>query len=322
MGVQGTFAEIHNKPVPFCYSIAKKLIYNNVKKALGLEEARTYAFGAAPMSIATREYFLSLNFFLTNAYGMSECAGPQTFTNPLNYDNFDHEMMASCGVKLEGTDMIIVEPDKEGNGEICYKGRNRFMGYFKDETETRNTIDSQGYLHSGDVGKIDKKGNLSITGRIKELIITAGGENVAPVLIENELKEEMPFVSNAMVIGDKRKYLIVILTLKLNVDATGKFTNTLTEQAITFLEEKIGSKAKTYEEVLKDEKVNKFIDEAVKRANEKAISRAQHIRKWVLVPGDFSVDGGELTPTLKLKRKVTLKKYEEVVEKLYQDPKL
>jgi long-chain-fatty-acid--CoA ligase ACSBG len=253
---------------------------------------------------------------------MSESSGPQTFSNPRNYDQFDHEMMASCGEKMVGTDMMIYEPDKEGNGEICYKGRNRFMGYYKNESDTQNTIDSQGYLHSGDVGKIDKRGNLTITGRIKELIITAGGENVAPVLIENELKEEIPFISNAMVIGDKRKYLVVLFTLKYVVDSEGKLTTTPSEQCLKFLKENIGSSAKNYEEISQDEKVIAFIDEGVKKANEKAISRAQHIRKWALIPGDFTVEGGELTPTLKLRRKVTVAKYTDVVEKLYQDPKL
>jgi len=88
------------------------------------------------------------------------------------------------------------------------------MGYFKDEESTRNTIDKDRWLHSGDVGKLDNKGNLTITGRIKELIITAGGENVAPVLIENEFKKTIPIISNCMVIGDKRKYLSILLTLK------------------------------------------------------------------------------------------------------------
>ena len=91
--------------------------------------------------------------------------------------------MKSCGISYPGLDLIIANPDKDGNGEICFKGRNRFMGYFKNEKATIETIDEKGFLHSGDMGKLDEKGNLYITGRFKELIITAGGENVAPVLI-------------------------------------------------------------------------------------------------------------------------------------------
>ena len=153
------------------------------------------------------------------------------------------------------------------------------------------------------------------------MIITAGGENVAPVLIENQVKEELPFISNAMVIGDKRKYLISILTLKLALDDDGKATEFLNDDALKIIKE-IGSNAKTYADVEKDEILLKFIDNGIKKANEKSISRAQHIRKWTLIPGDFTVDGGELTPTLKLKRKFTYSKYSDVILKLYQDPKL
>ena len=133
---------------------------------------------------------------------------------PEDFTQFDNYFMSSTGGAVQGTEMKIDNPDKEGNGEICYRGRHVFMGYFKDEQATRAAIDKDGFLHSGDVGKIDKHGNLTITGRIKELIITAGGENVAPVLIEDEVKRNLKFISNCMVIGDKKKYLAILLTLK------------------------------------------------------------------------------------------------------------
>ena len=301
--------------------MAKKVIYQNIKKALGLDEAKFLIFGAAPMANSTREYFLSLNMFLINGYGMSESSGPQTTSDPRNFKEFDANALSSCGSKLEGTDMMLFDIDKHGNGEICYKGRNRFMGYYKNEIDTLNTIDSQGYLHSGDIGKIDERGNLSITGRIKELIITAGGENIAPILIENEIKESLPFVSNSMVVGDKRKYLVILLTLKYALDKENKITNTLSEEALKNLQA-IGSKATNYETAVKDDVLKKFVNIEIKKCNERAISRAHHVRKWVFIPGDFTVDGGELTPTLKLKRRVTADKYTEVIEGLYQDPKL
>lgn len=119
---------------------------------------------------------------------MSECAGPQTITDPTNYEDLGINFLKSCGSAIIGTEMKI---DGNPEGEICYRGRHIFMGYFKNEQATRETIDAQGYLHSGDVGQLDSKGNLSITGRIKELIITGGGENVAPVLIENEIKKSL-----------------------------------------------------------------------------------------------------------------------------------
>lgn len=301
--------------------MAKKVIYNNVKKALGLDQAKFLMFGAAPMANSTREYFLSLNMFLINGYGMSECSGPQTTSDPRNFKEFNSHALSSCGSKVSGTDMMLYDVDKHGNGEICYKGRNRFMGYFKNEADTMNTIDGKGFLHSGDVGKIDERGNLSITGRIKELIITAGGENIAPVLIENEIKEALPFVSNAMVIGDKRKYLIVLLTLKYNLDKENKPTEQLSEEALRHLQA-IGSKATTFDSVTKDEAVKKYVNNEIKKCNDKAISRAHHVRKWNFIPGDFTVEGGELTPTLKLKRRVATDKFADIIESLYQDPKL
>ena len=259
--------------------------------------------------------------FLINTYGMSECSGPETFTDPRNFPSFDKKYIASCGAKIEGTNLMLHEKDKDGNGEICYKGRNRFMGYYKNEEATRETIDSQGFLHSGDVGKLDEKGNLTITGRIKELLITAGGENIPPVLIENEVKKEIPFISNAMLIGDKKKYLVMLLTLKYNTDKNGLIINEINEQYRPLLKE-LGSNAKTYEDFVKDKALMGFVQKGIDAANSRATSRAQEIRKWKIIPGDFSVDGGELTPTLKLKRKSAYEKYENLIEALYEDAKI
>lgn len=175
------------------------MVYNNVKKALGFDEAAVLSFGAAPMSKATREYFASLNMFLVNIYGMSETAGPETFYSPFSNKP---PSLNSAGFAIPGAKFIIDRPDKDGNGEICYRGRNRFMGYYKDPVNTKKTIDAFGNLHSGDVGHLDKYGHLFITGRLKELIITAGGENVAPILIENEIKTALPEISQAVVIGE------------------------------------------------------------------------------------------------------------------------
>ena len=119
---------------------------------------------------------------------MTESSGPETLSNPKKFKKFDEHAMKSTGDPMLGTEILIFNPDQFGEGEICYRGRNRFLGYYKNEKETRETIDKEGFLHSGDVGRLDEAGNLSITGRIKELIVTAGGENVAPVLIENIIK--------------------------------------------------------------------------------------------------------------------------------------
>ena len=286
-----------------------------------MDQARFLMFGAAPMSIQTQEYFLSLNLFLINTYGMSECSGPQTVLDPMNLTSFDSNQLSSCGKKIDGTDMMLYDMDKDGNGEICYKGRNRFMGYFKNEKATKETIDATGFLHSGDVGKIDERGNLTITGRIKELLITAGGENIPPVLIEDQVKKEIPFISNAMLIGDKKKYLVILLTLKYETDKTGNLTKDINRQFRPLFKQ-IGSNAKTYDEFIKDKNVLDFVKKGIENANKKATSRAQEIKKWKIIPGDFTVDGGELTPTLKLKRKVAYEKYKDIIEPLYEDARL
>ena len=183
-GLQSSIAHSLKQDVPLAFKLANRLVFSKVKHTLGLDQCALFFFGAAPLSSDIRQYFLSLNIPLINVYGMSESSGPQTITNPRNFDHFDAQYLKSCGSAIHGVEMKIDGPQE---GEICYRGRHVFLGYLKNEQATADTIDAEGYLHSGDVGTLDAKGNLSITGRIKELIITAGGENVAPVLIENEV---------------------------------------------------------------------------------------------------------------------------------------
>lgn len=135
---------------------------------------------------------------LFNIYGMSETTGAHTWQTPTKF-SFD-----KAGFVLDGCDLMIDNPDAEsGDGEICMRGRNIMMGYLKNEEATKATIDNQGYVHSGDRGKIDAEGFLSITGRIKELIIGAGGENIAPIPVEDAFKVECPPCSNIMLIGEQ-----------------------------------------------------------------------------------------------------------------------
>lgn len=155
--------------------------------------------------------------------------------------------------------MIIHNPDKDGVGEICMKGRHRFMGYYKNEEATMNTIDEFGYLHSGDLGIIDEYGELVIKGRIKELIITAGGENIAPKIIEDEIAALIPIVSSSMVVGDRRKFLSVLLNLEAIRDKTDYPTNQLTKKVIKIIRNK-GSKATTIEEAKKCFIVKQYLD--------------------------------------------------------------
>ncbi|KAG7513192.1 long-chain-fatty-acid-CoA ligase ACSBG2 isoform X1 [Solea senegalensis] len=194
---------------PLTYRVAKKLVFKKVRKALGLERCKKCFTGAAPITKDTLEFFLSLDIPLYELYGMSESSGPHTISLP------DAYRLTSCGVELPGCKTKLHNRDEEGNGEICFWGRHVFMGYLNMPEKTEEALDAEGWLHSGDLGKHDQNKFLYITGRIKELIITAGGENIPPVPIEDAVKEAVPLISNAMLIGDKRKFLSMLLTVKV-----------------------------------------------------------------------------------------------------------
>lgn len=284
-------------------------MFQKIRKALGLEESTIFAFGAAPLKRQTLEFFKSIGIVLHNFYGMSESTGPQ-FSNVVGTPI----ELNTAGVSLPGSDAKIMNPDKDGVGEICFRGRNRFMGYYKNEAATLETIDEDGYLHSGDLGKINENGNLLITGRIKELIITAGGENVAPLPIEEAILQSCKIISNVVAMGDDKKYLSALITLKTDQDG-----NLLSE--VTDVLKEIGSDATNIVEAINCDKTKAYIQKSIDEVNKKAVSRAQLIRKWTILPKEFSFEGGELTPTMKIKRKVVAQKYAKIIEKMYHDPK-
>jgi len=298
-----------NKGKPFMFPIINGVVFKKIRRALGLDECKRFGFGAAPLKRQTLDFFKSLGFTLHNFYGMSESTGP-TFCNlegtPIELN--------SAGVPLPGTDGKIDKPDKDGVGEICFRGRNRFMGYYKNEQATKETIDTDGFIHSGDLGYINKSSNLQITGRLKELIVTAGGENVAPLPIEEALKEVCKILSTIVVLGDDKKYLSALLTLKTEINGN------LTKEVLDFLKE-IGSEATNTVDAINDEKIKFYIQKSIDEVNKKAVSRAQVIRKWSILPNEFSIDGGELTPTMKVKRRFVAQKYAKIIEKMYADPK-
>lgn len=143
---------------------------------------------------------------------MSESTGATSMQHPQKMS------LKAAGWALPGTDLKIDNPDENGIGEICMRGRQIMNGYLKNEAATKEIIDAHGYLHSGDLGRIDEEGFLYITGRIKEIIITAGGENVAPIIIEDTFKEYCPIASNIMVIGENQKFLTALITLKSEIN--------------------------------------------------------------------------------------------------------
>ncbi|XP_034561105.1 long-chain-fatty-acid--CoA ligase ACSBG2 isoform X1 [Notolabrus celidotus] len=300
---------------PLSYKLAKKLVFKKVRKALGLDRCSKCYTGAAPITKDTLEFFLSLDIPLYELYGMSESTGPHTISIPEAFK------LTSCGKEMPGCKTKLHNPDEEGNGEICFWGRHVFMGYLNMPDKTEEALDAEGWLHSGDLGKHDQKGFLFITGRIKELIITAGGENIPPVPIEDAVKEAVPLISNAMLIGDKRKFLSMLLTIKCQLNAeTGEPEDELTPEALEICK-KLGSSATRVSEIAggRDRVIHTAIQEGINRVNEKSNSNAQRIQKWVILDQDFSVTGGELGPTMKLKRPVVAKMYKEQIENFYKE---
>uniref|UniRef100_A0A671WU48 Long-chain-fatty-acid--CoA ligase ACSBG2 n=1 Tax=Sparus aurata TaxID=8175 RepID=A0A671WU48_SPAAU len=285
---------------PFSYQIAKKLVFKKVRKALGLDRCSKCYTGAAPITKDTLEFFLSLDIPLYELYGMSESSGPHTISSPEAFK------LTSCGKEIPGCKTKLHNPDEEGNGEICFWGRHVFMGYLNMPDKTEEALDAEGWLHSGDLGKHDKKGFLFITGRIKELIITAGGENIPPVPIEDAVKEA-------------RKFLSMLLTVKVR-EKSGEPEDELTAEAVEICR-KLGSNATKVSEVAsgRDRAVHTAIQEGINRVNENATSNAQRIQKWIILDRDFSVTGGELGPTMKLKRPVVAKMYKEQIENFYKE---
>lgn len=289
-GLAGGYAEQQRVSKSPMYAIAHALVFSKVRKTLGLDRARLLLTSAAPISRDTLEFFLSLGLPICEVYGMSECTGPATASVPSRYRT------GKAGFVLPGAELKIAE-----DGEICMRGRHVFMGYFKDSLATAETLDKDGWLHSGDIGVIDAEGFLQITDRKKDLIITAGGENVAPALVEGYLKG-IPVVSQAVVIGDRQRYLSVLLTLN--------------QERIKQDAEACGSAASDAESAAKDEKFLQFLQRKIDEVNAR-LARVQAVKKFRVIPKEFTVEGGELTPTMKVKRKVVTEKYKKEIDQLY-----
>ncbi|KAK1938242.1 Long-chain-fatty-acid--CoA ligase ACSBG2 [Phytophthora citrophthora] len=292
--------------VSLSFWAADYLLLGKVRTALGLNECTTFLTGAAPISPDVIRYFSTLNIPLYELFGQSECTGPHSINTA------DKWKIGSVGPEMDGT-RTRIDPE---TGEIQYTGRHIFMGYLKNEGATKATLDDEGWLYSGDVGEIDQDGFLSITGRIKEIIITSGGENIPPVLIENALKAELPVLANVVVIGEKRKFLTFLCSLRVEPNATGSPTDQLDKVALAVAKE-IGSSATTVTEAQMCAKFQNHIEEGVARANAQATSRAQQVQKFFIIPRDFSLDGNELTPTMKVKRSVVENKYNHEIEQMY-----
>lgn len=320
IGHWGNMNLMNGGVVPYGWTVANLLVFHKVRSALGFDRCKFCMTAAAPIMKDTLDFFMSLDLPLMEIYGMSESTGPHTLSFPWKYRTI------SAGVELDGCSTKIAELDDvdDEDGEVCLNGRNIFMGYLHKEDKTKETLDDGGWLRSGDIGRKDSDGFLYITGRIKELLITAGGENISPILIEDHVKQELPCLSNCMLIGDQRKFLSMLITIKTEVEPiTQEPNDNLTPVAIDWCKS-LGCSFTKLSELIerKDERVTAAIQKAIDTANAKAPSRAQVIQKWTILPKDFSIPGGELGPTLKLKRNIVCAMYHETIESFYKESTL
>jgi long-chain-fatty-acid--CoA ligase ACSBG len=319
-GKIGTDLEMKNKAPPVMFNVINKIVFNKVKQQLGLDECVKFFSGAAPLPMRTRDFFFNLNIFINNTFGMSETSGPMTSMLKEDHPWYD---LTSAGRALPGTEVVVVKADPNAeSGELCFRGRNIFMGYLKNEQATRDCIDNQRRVHSGDEGKVSPTGMMTITGRIKELLVTAGGENVAPVIMETLVKEELPILSNVVCIGDQMKYIAALLTLKVTSNANELPNHQLTPEAVEWLQRHNVKDVTTVQDAIQNKAVQKLIQDGIDRANKKAVSNAAKIKAWQVIPDDFSIPGGEFTPTLKMKRSVITKKYAKNILDIYSRPEL
>jgi long-chain-fatty-acid--CoA ligase ACSBG len=322
-----------NGSTPFLYGIYSKLLAV-IKKKLGLHMCRFAFAGAAPMTRETLSYFGSLGINVNEAYGMSESTGATTMSTE------KHHQWGTVGFELSGCEVKcfkmgaghveaakakdIWNPTEAEQGEVCFRGRHIMIGYMSnaklgeahvEEIKKKNAeaIDSEGWLHSGDKGAISVHGMVRITGRYKELIIGAGGENIAPVPIEDHIKALCPYISNVMMIGDKRKFNVCLVSLKCK-GATGELPGT------TDLDGPAKKWGATIKDAVNNKDMIKAIEAAITATNkngEVCPSNAAYIQKFSIIPIDFSVVGDELTATLKLKRSVAEAKYKDLIDKMY-----
>jgi len=290
VGLAGGYAEQRGEAKPMLYGLANALVFSKVRERIGLDRCRFALTGAAPISKDTLEFFLSLGIPLYEIYGMSESTGPITQSIPSEYRT------GAAGKVLDGGEMRIAE-----DGEILARGPHVFVGYLKDDASTKETIDEDGWLHTGDIGEIDADGYLRVTDRKKELLITAGGENVAPQLVEGMLKS-IPAIGQAVVVGDRQRYLAALITLD--------------PERVASAATAAGSPARDAESASSCATFRAYIEKEIERVNER-LARVQTVKRFTILPRELSIDAGELTPTLKLKRKVIAQRYAKEIDSMF-----
>ena len=289
--------------LPFLSNIFKQ----KLKEAVGLENVRYAATGAAPINPNILRLFHSLGIPLYEGYGMTE----NTAVATSNHDG--HNKIGTVGIPVDGTEVKISD-----DGEILLKGKHVMKGYFNNIEATNKDL-IEGWLHTGDIGKIDSDGFLSITGRKKEIYVSSGGKNIAPLVIEETMKS-ISIVSQCFLVGDGRKYCSALLTLDIGVilrDKVGIETHLIPKDPgaqISLLQEK----GESLEDYTENKDIFKDIEKSVIKLNAQ-FSNPEQIKKISILPRDFTIDDGELTPTLKIRRKQITDNWLSVIESMYTD---
>jgi long-chain acyl-CoA synthetase len=266
---------------------AGRLVYSKVKTAVGLGSARICASGAAPIAVEVLTFFTGLDILVHEVYGQSEDSGPTSFNLP------GRTRLGTVGPPIPGVTVRIAS-----DGEIQVRGPNVFLGYYKEPEATKESL-VDGWLCSGDLGALDKDGYLVITGRKKEILITAGGKNVSPKNIEAALKNH-PLISEAVVIGDRRKFLSALLWLDPEAAAKLVADRGLRGPAVELPE------------------VRAEIQKGVDAVNAD-LAQVETVKKFHVIGEPLSIDSGALTPTLKVKRRVVYQLFAVAIEAMYEE---
>ena len=270
------------------YDRAEEKLYANVRGLFG-GRIRQCVTGAAPIATEILEFFYACGVPVMEGYGMTETSTVATVNVPTDF------RFGSVGKPLPGVEARVAK-----DGELLLKGANIFQGYYKNQEATAGTL-VDGWLHTGDLGRIDDDGFVYITGRKKDIIITAGGKNITPANLENGLKRNR-YISHAVVVGDRRPYLVALITLD-------------PEEAPGFAQ----GHGLEVEELADSEVARSEVQRAVDEVNAK-VGRVEQIKKFKILPQDFTQESGELTPTMKVKRSVVDQKNADAIEELYAKP--
>jgi long-chain acyl-CoA synthetase len=275
-----------------CFHVARLACLNNVRRMMGIQRAKFLGTGAAPISPDLVRWYLALGIPMLEVWGQTESGGASTFMP------FDQIVPGSIG-KACVYNEVKVDPLTQ---ELLIRGPNVFMGYLNQPEQTAETIDAEGWLHTGDVGSVDAQGFFKITDRMKDIIITAGGKNITPSEWENELKFS-PYVTDAVVIGDKRAYLTVIIMIDL--DNVEKFAQ---DHDVPF---------SNYASLTRAPEVQSLIQAEIDKVNAK-FARVEQIKQFRLLDTQLTAEDDELTPTMKLKRKLVEHKYKDLIDSMYR----